>query len=110
MVDGASVLMQMTWAMLGGGLWNNERGSNLLDGGAPFYDTYACADGKFVAVGALEPKFYAALLLGLGLSGDDLPGQLDRTRWPELRARFAEIFASKSRDDWVELFAGADAC
>jgi alpha-methylacyl-CoA racemase len=110
MIDGASVLMQMIWAMRGVGAWSDERASNLLDPGAPFYDTYECADGRYVAVGALEPQFYAALLGGLGLAEADLPAQHDREGWPTLRERFTETFATKSRNEWAEIFAGADAC
>jgi alpha-methylacyl-CoA racemase len=110
MIDGASVLMQMVWAMRGVGAWSDERASNLLDTGAPFYDTYECADGRYVAVGALEPQFYTALLDGLGLTEEDLPAQGDRERWPVLRERFTEVFATRARDEWAEVFAGADAC
>ncbi|MGH3903434.1 MAG: CaiB/BaiF CoA transferase family protein [Pseudonocardiaceae bacterium] len=110
MVDGVSVLAQMFWSMRACGLWSDQRGANLLDSGAPFYDTYACADGRFVAVGALEPQFYAALLEGLGLAGADLPAQLDQAGWPLLRKRFTEVFASRKRDEWVAVFEGRDAC
>jgi alpha-methylacyl-CoA racemase len=110
MVDGASLLVQMVWGMLPSGWWADERGANLLDGAAPFYDTYTCADGRFVAVGAIEPQFYRALLDGLGLSAEELPGQLDRSRWPELKARFAGIFATRTRDEWAAVFDGTDAC
>jgi len=110
MVDGASVLAQMMWALRGIGAWTDERAANLLDTGAPFYDTYTCADGKWVAVGAIEPQFYAALLAGLGLDGEDLPAQLDRSGWPKLRARFTEVFITRTRDQWAEIFAGTDAC
>jgi alpha-methylacyl-CoA racemase len=110
MVDGASLLAQMVWSLRGIGLWADERGANLLDGGAPFYDTYRCADGKFVAVGALEPQFYAQLVAGLGLDPADLPAQQDRAGWTTLRERFAQVFASKPRDEWAALFADTDAC
>jgi alpha-methylacyl-CoA racemase len=110
MVDGVSSLLQLVWGLLAAGIWTDERSVNLLDGGAPFYDTYACADGGFVAVGALEPQFYAALLDGLGLSGEDLPGQHDRSGWPVLRTRFGEAFASRTRDEWAAAFEGTDAC
>ncbi|GLY67160.1 CaiB/BaiF CoA transferase family protein [Amycolatopsis taiwanensis] len=110
MVDGASVLLQMMWALRGTGAWTDERGTNLLDSGAPFYDTYTCADGRWVAVGALEPQFYAALLAGLGLDGEDLPAQLDSSGWPALRARFTEVFLTRTRDEWADVFAGTDAC
>jgi len=111
MVDGVSLLMQMVWSMYGAGQWRDERGTNLPDSGAPFYDTYRCADGRFVAVGAMEPRFYAALLAGLGLAGDsDLPPQEDRAGWPELRTRFTAVFATRTRDEWAEAFAGTEAC
>jgi alpha-methylacyl-CoA racemase len=110
MVDGSSVLAQMMWGMREMGIWTDERGTNMLDGGAPYYDTYECADGRYVSVGAIEPQFYAAMLDGLGLKPADLPGQNDRSRWPELRARFTEVFASKDRDHWAKVFADSDAC
>jgi alpha-methylacyl-CoA racemase len=110
MVDGVSVLAQMFWSLRACGLWSDQRGTNLLDSGTPFYDTYACADGRYVAVGALEPQFYAALLEGLGLIGEDLPGQLDQAGWPVLRQRFTDVFATRSRDEWVAVFEGTDAC
>ncbi len=106
MVDGASVLTQMMWAFRGAGAWSDDREANLLDGGAPFYGTYACADGRWIAVGALEPQFYAQFLAGLGLDGEELPDQLDRSGWPRLRARFTEVIASRPRDEWTEVFAG----
>jgi alpha-methylacyl-CoA racemase len=110
MVDGVSVLAQMFWSFRASGLWTDQRGSNLLDSGAPFYDTYACADGHYVAVGALEPQFYAALLEGLGLPEQDLPGQWDRAGWPVLRKRLTDVFASRSRDEWIAVFEETDAC
>ncbi|CAM4405023.1 Formyl-coenzyme A transferase [Mycobacterium basiliense] len=110
MVDGSSVLVQMMWAMRATGMWSDVRGTNMLDGGAPYYDTYECADGRYVAVGAIEPQFYAAMLAGLGLHAADLPPQNDVTRWPELRARLGEAFAGHDRDHWTKVFAGSDAC
>jgi alpha-methylacyl-CoA racemase len=110
MVDGASLLMQMIWALHGQGRWTDARGANLLDGGSPYYDTYTCADGRYVAVGPLEPRFYAQLLAGLGLDPAELPAQDDRAGWPTLRARFTEAFATRSRDEWVAVFDGTDAC
>lgn len=111
MIDGASLLSQMFWGLLGDRMWVDERESNLLDGGAPFYDTYTCADGRHVAVGAIEPQFYAALLAGLGLADRaDLPEQHDREHWPLLRARFTETFARRTRDEWAAVFAATDAC
>jgi alpha-methylacyl-CoA racemase len=110
MVDGASSLVTMIYGLLGAGLWQDRRQANLLDGGAPFYDTYACADGRHVAVGALEPQFYAAFVEGLGLA-DALPGgQYDVAHWAEHRRRFAEAFATRSRDEWAAAFEGTDAC
>jgi alpha-methylacyl-CoA racemase len=110
MVDGTSVLLQMVWALRGLGLWTDQPASNLLDTGSPFYDTYACADGGYVAVGALEPQFYAQLLAGLGLESADLPAQFDTAGWPVLRERFTELFASRARDEWAKVFADTDAC
>jgi alpha-methylacyl-CoA racemase len=110
MVDGASLLTSFIHGMRGQGLWEDDRGSNLLDSGAPFYDTYETSDGGYMSVGALEPQFYAALLQGLGLDGEALPGQLDRERWPEVKARFTEVFKQKTRDEWTAIFDGTDAC
>ncbi|MGI9162953.1 MAG: CaiB/BaiF CoA transferase family protein [Mycobacterium sp.] len=110
MIDGSSVLAQMMWSMRAQGMWNDERGTNLLDTGAPYYDTYETADGKHVAVGAIEPQFYALLLEGLGLDPATLPGQNDRGRWPELRSALARAFIAHDRDHWSEIFAASDAC
>ncbi len=110
MVDGSALLTSFIHGLRASGSWRDERGVNLLDGGAPFYDTYQTADGRFVAVGALEPQFYAALLAGLGLAGADLPAQLDVSGWPVLRERFTEIFAGRTRDEWIAVFDGTDAC
>jgi alpha-methylacyl-CoA racemase len=110
MVDGSASLLTAVYEYAGKGAWRS-RGDNRLDGSTPFYTTYACADGKWISVGALEPAFYAALVRGLGLEGDsDLPAQQDRSRWPELRRRFAQIFATRTRDEWCEHFEGRDAC
>jgi crotonobetainyl-CoA:carnitine CoA-transferase CaiB-like acyl-CoA transferase len=110
MVDGSALLNSFLYGMLASGLWDEERGTNLLDGGAPFYDTYETSDGGHVAVGALEPKFYAELLAGLGLDAGELPDQLDRSGWPVLRQRFTEAFGKRTRDEWAEVFSGSDAC
>jgi len=110
MVDGASVLAQMVWSMRAANAWSDERGANLLDTGCPFYDTYICADGGYMAVGSLEPQFYAELLKGLELTDADLPKQMDRDGWPTLRAKFTAVFASKTREDWTKIFADVDAC
>ncbi len=110
MVDGSALLTSFVYGLRAAGGWQDLRGSNLLDGGAPFYDTYATADGGYVAVGALEPQFYAALLHGLGLADAGLPDQHDRAGWPALRWRFADAFAQRTRAEWEEVFAGTDAC
>ncbi|HYK29103.1 MAG TPA: CaiB/BaiF CoA-transferase family protein [Streptosporangiaceae bacterium] len=110
MVDGSALLTSFLYGMRASGAWQDKRGSNLLDGGAPFYDTYATADGEYMAIGALEPQFYAALLRGLDLADAGLPDQHDRTGWPVLRQRFAETFASRTRAEWEHIFAATDAC
>ena len=110
MVDGVASLMAMVTGYRQAGIWRNERGANPVDGGAPFYATYRTADGKYVAVGAIEAKFYRELLEKLGLADADLPKQNDAKRWPELRARLAETFAGKTRDAWAAIFAASDAC
>jgi alpha-methylacyl-CoA racemase len=110
MVDGSALITSFIYGMRAAGAWQDQRGTNLIDTGAPFYDTYATADGGYVAVGALEPQFYAALLAGLGLTDAGLPAQHDRSGWPLLRERFAAVFAARSRDEWAEVFAGTDAC
>lgn len=109
-VDGVSLLSQLIWVMRGQQMWTDTRGENLLDGGAPFYDTYACSDGRYVAVGALEPRFYAALLEGLDLDRDTLPDRDDPDQWPALRACFQERFAARTRQEWEETFTGTLAC
>jgi alpha-methylacyl-CoA racemase len=111
MVDGAALLMGPLFGAWASGFWNEARGTNLLDSGAPFYDVYECADGKWLAVGAIEPQFYALLLDGLGLAGDDsLPDQNDAARWPELHGIIAERIRTRSRDEWADVFAETDAC
>jgi alpha-methylacyl-CoA racemase len=110
MVDGSSVLAQMMWHMRTSGIWSDVRGTNMLDGGAPYYDTYECADGRYVSVGAIEPQFYAAMLAGLGLEGADVPPQNDTARWPELRALLTKAFGAQDRDHWAKVFADSDAC
>lgn len=110
MVDGSAVLAQMMFAFRHTGLWSDVRGTNMLDTGAPYYDVYECADGRYVAAGAIEPQFYAEMLDKLGLDPATLPGQNDITRWPELRAILTERFAAHDRDHWAAVFAGSDAC
>jgi alpha-methylacyl-CoA racemase len=110
MVDGAASLMTMTYTLRASGIWNDQRGTNLLDTGAHFYEVYETADGGYIGVGAIEPQFYSELIGLLGLSGEDLPGQMDRDTWPSMKERFASIFATKTRAEWVTIFEGSDAC
>ena len=110
MVDGASLLTTMFAGLAAAGQWRETRADNVLDSGAPWYDCYETADGKFVAVGAIEAKFYAELVERLGLAGASLPHQHDRVRWPELRQRFAQTFRGRTRDEWCAAFEGSDAC
>lgn len=110
MVDGSSVLATMMWAFRHMGMWGDVRGTNMLDTGAPYYDTYECSDGRYVAVGAIEPQFYAELLEKLGLNAADLPDQNDTASWPELRAVLTQAFAAHDRDHWTKVFATSDAC
>jgi alpha-methylacyl-CoA racemase len=111
MIDGAAVLMSMIWGFRVLGAFDEEhRGTNVLDTGAPFYDSYVCADGKEIALGSLEPQFYAELLRLTGLDQEDLPAQMDRSGWPVLRERFTEVFQDRTRAEWCELMEGSDAC
>jgi alpha-methylacyl-CoA racemase len=110
MVEGSALLTTMFWGMRAAGRWSDTRGENLLDSGAPWYDTYEARDGRYVAVGAIEPKFYAVLVDKLGLDRDALPAQHDVARWPQLRAQLAAAFRTRTRDEWAEAFADADAC
>lgn len=110
MVDGSASMMAMTHSFLNAGTWFEERGVNLLDTGAPFYEVYETKDHKFVAVGAIEPQFYGELLSGLGLDITALPPQMDRSQWPAMKERFATLFAEKTRDEWTRIFAPTDAC
>jgi len=109
MVDGAALMLTPFYAARASGFWG-ARGTNMLDSGAPWYDSYETADGGWLAVGAIEPQFYAALLDGLGLADADLPDQHDRDGWPALRERFASVIASRTRDEWETVFSGTDAC
>jgi alpha-methylacyl-CoA racemase len=110
MVDGAALLLAPIFPAFETGYWHPERGTNALDGGAPFYDCYRCADGEWISVGAIEPQFYAALLEGLGLADAEVGDQNDESRWPATKERFAEVFATRTRAEWVAAFAGVDAC
>jgi len=110
MVDGAAVLTTMFHAFRAMGIWEDERGSNMLDTGAHFYDVYETADGKYVSIGSIEPQFYAELLRLTGLEGEELPWQHDKGEWPALKERLAGIFRSKTRDEWCALMEGTDVC
>ena len=110
MVDGVSVLAQMMWTMKSTGALRDQRESFVLDGGAPFYRCYETSDGKYMAVGAIEPQFFAALLTGLGLSPGEMPGQFEITAYGQMGEAFAERFAGRTRDEWTEIFSGTDAC
>jgi len=110
MVDGASLLAAMFAGMLAGKRWNETRGDNVLDTGAPWYDAYETKDGKFVAIGSIEAKFYEELLSRLDLDSKELPGQHDRKNWPVLRKAFTERIKTKTRDEWCAVFDGSDAC
>ncbi|HWF17267.1 MAG TPA: CaiB/BaiF CoA-transferase family protein [Acidimicrobiales bacterium] len=111
MVDGAASLMTMIHAFHRHGLWGDERGANMLDTGAPFYEVYETSDGKWMAVGGIEAQFYAELIKGLGLDGDSsLPHQMARDEWSAMKARFGEIFKTKTRNEWSVIFDGTDAC
>jgi alpha-methylacyl-CoA racemase len=109
-VDGAASLMTMFYGMVADGSWRDERGVNVLDGGAPWYDSYLCSDGHYVTVGSLEQKFFNELLPRLGIDGSRFPDNMDRTRWPELRTALAAAFASRTREQCCALLEGSDSC
>jgi alpha-methylacyl-CoA racemase len=110
MTDGSALLGSMMYGLRAFGMWRGERESNMLDGGAPFYDTYACADGKFISVGAIEPQFYARLLALCGADDPGLQEQWSLRDWPQLKEKFAALFKSRTRDEWCALLEGTDAC
>jgi alpha-methylacyl-CoA racemase len=111
MTDGSAILMNAVFGIMNTGRWSPERGTNLLDGGAHFYGTYATADGKHISIGSIEPQFYALLLQKTGLDTDaDLPKQMSRQDWPGIKAKLTDIFASKTRDEWDEIMLGTDIC
>ena len=110
MFEGAAALATSVYAQKAMGWWQPQRGANLLDSGAPFYEVYATKDRRYMAVGAIEPQFYALLLQGLQLNAQSLPPQLERNAWPALKLRFAAIFAQRTLAEWVQIFAGTDAC
>jgi alpha-methylacyl-CoA racemase len=110
MVEGSALLMTMMYEMLGAGFWNLERGTNALDCGAPFYDSYECADGKFISLGSLEPKFFAVLIDLLGLEPSDQAGRNDPANWPSLRERIGTTVRQRTRKEWEDVLGGSDAC
>jgi alpha-methylacyl-CoA racemase len=110
MVEGAAYLMTSIYGLHAAGLWKGERGSNLLDSGAHYYNVYETSDGRYVSVGAIEPKFYTQLLERTGLADEELPAQHDQEAWPALRDRLAEVFKTRTRDEWCEVMAGAEVC
>lgn len=110
MTDGSALLMTMMYTLKAMGQWGQTRGSNLLDGGAHFYDTYRCADGKYISIGPIEPQFYALFLQKSGITDPDFNQQWDRARWPELKSRLAAHLATRTRDEWCVLMEGSDAC
>jgi alpha-methylacyl-CoA racemase len=110
MTDGAASLMSMFYGMLGSGVWSDERRSNLLDGAAPFYDTYECSCGRWIALGSIEPQFYALLMEKAGVQDPAFRAQMDRGEWPQLKAKLAEIIRTKSRDEWSAIMDATDVC
>ena len=110
MSDGAASLMSMFYGMKAMGVWSSERDANLLDGGAHFYDTYECSDGKFVSIGSIEPQFYAILLEKADLTDPDFQAQHDKSKWPDLSDKLATVIKTKSRDKWCEIMEGTDIC
>jgi len=110
MVDGSAALMAIFHGAAQSGWWKEERGTNMLDTGAHFYDTYETSDGKYISLGAIEPQFYAELLEKTGLAGEELPHQMDREQWPSMKERFEKLVKTRTRDEWCELLEGSDAC
>jgi alpha-methylacyl-CoA racemase len=110
MVDGAAALMAIIYGAHASGWWRDERMANMLDGGAHFYDCYETKDGRYVSIGSIEPQFYAELLEKLGLAGEDLPKQMDRSAWPALKKRVAEIIRTRTREEWCRIMEGSDVC
>ncbi|NWV12187.1 AMACR racemase, partial [Ptilonorhynchus violaceus] len=110
MVKGVAYLSSFLWKSQNFGLWSRPRGENMLDSGAPFYEIYKTSDGKFMAVGAIEPQFYTQLIKGLGLDSDELPTQMSVSDWPEMKKKFASMFAQKTQAEWCSIFDSTDAC
>jgi alpha-methylacyl-CoA racemase len=110
MVDGAASLMGFFYGLTAMGAWNEERGTNMLDTGAHYYDTYETADGKYISIGSIEPQFYAELIEKTGLAGEELPHQMDQSGWPSFKERFEALFKQKTRDEWCAIMEGSDVC
>jgi alpha-methylacyl-CoA racemase len=110
MTDGAALLSTMMYGMKAAGQWSNLRGENLLDGGAHFYGTYACADGKYISIGAIEQKFYAVLRERCGIDDPLFNQQMDSRLWPMLKLRLADVFRTRTRQEWCDILEGTDAC
>jgi alpha-methylacyl-CoA racemase len=110
MVDGSASLMTLMYGVRAAGVWTDERGTNRLDSGAPWYSVYETKDGRYVALASNEPRFYAVTLELMGLAGQDLPDQFDRASWPQMKERFAAIFRTKTRDEWCSIMHGKEVC
>ena len=110
MVDGASSLAAMFYGMRAAGIWTDDREANILDGGAHFYDTYECADGKWISIGSIEPQFYALLLEKTGISDPEFSAQMDKTKWNSLKGKIVKVIKSKTRSEWCEIMEGTDVC
>lgn len=111
MSDGSALLMALFHDLNGMGLWQDQRGANLLDGAAPFYDSYECADGKYISIGSIEPQFFSILLEKTGLSNDpDFTRQMNSSKWPGMKAKLAQVIKGKSRDEWCEIMEGTEVC
>jgi alpha-methylacyl-CoA racemase len=110
MTDGAALLSAMMYGMHAAGAWSNRRGENMLDGGAHFYGCYECSDGRHVSIGSIEPQFYAQLLQRTGIEDAEFSAQLDAARWPRLKARLADVFRTRTRDEWCKRMEGSDVC
>lgn len=110
MTDGSAALMAIIFGLKAMGVWTNNKGTNMLDGGAHFYDAYECSDGKWVSIGSIEPQFYALLLEKTGITDDQFKAQMDRDAWPELKKKLADVIKTKTRDQWCEIMEGSDVC
>jgi alpha-methylacyl-CoA racemase len=110
MSDGAASLMAMFYGFKASGMWKDERRANMLDGGAQFYDTYQCADGKWISIGSIEPQFYALLLQKTGINDEAFAAQMDRAAWPDLQAKLSEVIKRKTQAEWCEIMDATDVC